>query len=214
MRHIFYIALLIQVLVSSGSFAQDSVSHRALKINAIGAYGIVGSFQKHQLGSSDFQTMAPNNVLLQNYKGLNNSKDLFNDQNLIDIGASVGILFKKKDKAEFNDRMILRTGIFYNQNKLDNLEQNGTYRSPCDTLYSQNTSAVYHVDTVKQYSYSFYRTEDNIGVFLENTFHTDQQKFVSFYTGYGFQYCFNITNTLNSQLDYSETFTDEYGKNY
>jgi hypothetical protein len=204
------ILCLTLVLHGYSGFAQDTVKKSLIRVYDVGFFMSFTEPNQNTLSGLDYQKILPENNLLRTYKansGQNSSGEVS------DVGGWATFTFWNKKKQRYHDRVQLRVGLFYNKQTF-NLDENGVYRSACDTLISSSSPKVYYIDTTKQYYYSIRRQEDAIGIFIQNTFHTRQNKYISFYTGYGFRYGFTLNHLLDVSLNYSESFTDQNGKDY
>ncbi|MCD6019918.1 MAG: hypothetical protein K0S53_3039 [Bacteroidetes bacterium] len=206
-QSILYIALL---LLGYRGFAQDTVKKTFIRAYDAGIFVSFTEPNRNIMSGHDYRKMLPENTLLQTYKA--NSGRTSNGD-ISDVGGSVAFVFWSEKKKRYNDRIQLRIGASYNMEVFD-VHENGTYQNACDTLISNTSPKVYYIDTVKRYDYNLRRQQDAVGMFIQHTFHTRQNKYVSFYTGYGFRYYYILRHQLDVSLDYSESFIDQNGKDY
>lgn len=172
---------------------EESKANRKIKITDV---FIQSGFFTEKGGTgtlTDFQTLAPNSVLLNNDFTGYTSGNGFTINTTSIFTFQLGIKFSDKEKSKYNFNPLLKMGItYFSPNSL------GTYYfkdeiTRGDTLTSSSGQIIY-IDTFTTKNYWMSYNSDQIRLDASLLFRTNEETRWSFYTGMGFTAGFSFNS--------------------
>lgn len=202
--------IVIFLTVSSSLFGQEQKSTTVKKISIHDISIQTGMFMEQNANGtlSDFKTLAPQSVLLNN-----NMSDFSQSGGSSIIGNSMfsillGLKFSDKQKTAYKTNPLVRLGVNYlSVTTLTgcSFKEN---RKPYDTLTSAKTGQTLYVDSVTAESYSMDYTSEQLRFDGSVIFRTNPEARWSIFTGIGITAGFSInanTDIYYKSYDRTET---------
>lgn len=212
-QSLVYLSLFL--LSTSSVFSQDEVKKDQKKIVVKEFHILNGNVFNAPVGSShvDFQTLAPNSMVLKNDLSGFNSMD-FNfgkPENNKFHAMYIGMQLSNKENSGFIESPRLRLGLIYSNTKF---LSKGLYKSvntPYDTLTSAQTGEQYFIDSIYSQTYFMNQKLEQLKVDAALLFRSNDDYRFSLHSGIGVMAGMTVRSVVD--IIYEESRSATYGNN-
>ena len=174
------------------------------------AFSVITGFSLSEYQSHDvdyFKMLAPNSSIIKDIPATVEKRTMSNNSGNARINFGLNVHLKTKD---FKTKLTTfssewRMGLNISSNFRERYSCSKQTTLYTDTFYSDYTSMVIYEDVKTDRAYQFTYRSNNAYFDLTKTYHTDQKKWISFYTGinFGIGYTYNNFIDVRSAVDTS-----------
>jgi len=207
MRTFQILSTLLLTTISFAAFGQEPKAIKKISIQDV--YIQTGFFSENNTNTSlsDFKTLAPQSVLLNNdmsdyfqSSGMNTTTN-----NMFSI--MLGLQFSDKEKASYKANPLLRLGVSYFSTTTMTCGFYKEDRTPYDTLTSAQTGQTAYVDSLTSQRYSMNYSSEQLRIDGSLIFRTNPEARWSLFAGIGFTAGLSIN--ANTDIYYRENSRTE-----